>query len=570
MKYLKYLFSCVLVMVAITITSCSKDDDGVAEPDPGPNGSNELIETDGIAEEALGPYAGQVGLVLDARKIARLGYNPTTAKVTAKGNQGDYSKDVTFDPYTFMAQLTVELEDLSDDAIKELEAIKVTTEVLGPDGATIMIDPETTVSFQSNPSPKQIIPIDLENLNSVIELSENTSYYIQVLDDKNMPLSMALRRDKSFDWNNVIVTSSNELNFSGDEPGFIVQFVPIPNEPNTFAIKFQDTGRFMYAKNGSSRTIGTTDYRYRNKYPTISNRPNFAQISNLAPNFYDLFKFRIVEVEEEIYQIENVAMGLVKVAEGVGLTFSDVLDDKKNEKDIVSKNINWRIIPASVDWEVTSIGTSFQTPILPPAETSFSYNSLLSNCGRGELTGKVGVSQTKSTSMTVGWEESLSITTTNSVSLSTTVGVEFEAKFFKTGGKYDASVTLGYEWERGVTSSNSIFEEKSKTIETSSFAERTVVVPPGSGSLVYDVFQIYPNTKVNYAQRFRVKGRDRLTQMAMPGSEIKTNFNFSGFNGVITDIGADFIEITLMGTATFDEVFKTESTVQDQDPNCGG
>lgn len=567
MKQSKIFSKYALILLVVMVASCSKDD-GVDDPNGETPGNSELIKTDGINEEDLDPYAGQVGLILDGKEIAKLGHKPTTAKVTAKGDLGDYSQDITFDPYTFMAQLTIELEGLSDTALKELESIKVTSEILNHEGEIIMIDPETTVSFQSNPSPKKIIPKDVENLNSGIEISENTSYYIQVLDDENKPLSMAFRRDKAFDWNNTIVTSSIDLNFSGDEPGFLVQFVPIPNEPNTFAIKFKDTGRFIYSKNGKASTIGTRDYRYSCKFPTISNRPNFAEINGLAQGFYDLFKFRIVEVENEVYQIENVASGLVKVAKGVGLTFNDVLEDGLSGADLVSDHVNWRIIPANIDWEITSIGTSFQTPILPPAETSFGYNSLLSNCGQGELTGTVGVSQTKSTMMTVGWEESLAITTTNSVNVSTTVGVEFEAKFFKVGATYNASVTLGYEWERSATSSSSKFGETSKTIETSSFAERTVVVPPGNGSLVYDVFQIYPNTKVNYAQRFRVKGRDRITQVVMPGSEIKTNFNFSGFDGVITEIGDDFIEIALRGTATFDQVFKTESKVQNVDPKC--
>ena len=51
------------------------------------------------------------------------------------------------------------------------------------------------------------------------------------------------------------------------------------------------------------------------------------------------------------------------------------------------------------------------------------------------------------------------------------------------------------------------------TAEESLFSERTVTVPSGRASLVYDVFQFYPNTKVNFVQRLRVEGMD--TQMGI-------------------------------------------------------
>ncbi|GAB1856864.1 hypothetical protein MHTCC0001_17000 [Flavobacteriaceae bacterium MHTCC 0001] len=561
-----HVIRCFTLVLFLFIVSCSKDD----ETEPTKSIFDEALRsTTGINEEELNPYSGSVGLVLNAREIAKLGYKPATAFITVATIEGDYSQTINFDPYTFLAKLSIELEGLSDAAKKEFEAIKVTSDIKDADGNTIMVDPETTVSFQSNPSMKTIVPpVELKNLNSEINLSKNSTYYIQALTDTNNPDSSAMKDLGGDHWNKAVFASSNGLTFLGNDPEFAVQFVPIPNEPNTFAIKFKNSGKFIYAKSGTqSKKDAPNKGTYEHKYPTLSTR-GFASILNLPSNLANLFKFRIVKVGNEVYKIENLAYGFIRELKGVGLTFSDHVYNRSTKKDIPSAAKNWRILPANIDWEINSIGTSFETPILPQAKTSFGYNSLLSNCGDGELSGTVGVSETKSTTMTVGWEESMSVTTTNAVNISATIGVEFEAKFFNTGGKYNASITAGYSWERSVTSTSSKWNEEVETVETTGFAERTIIVPPGSASLVYDVFQIYPNTKVDYAQRFRVKARDKLTGLSMPGVEIKTNFLFTGFNGVITEIGEDYIEVSLKGTAIFDQIFKAESTVTKQDPKC--
>jgi hypothetical protein len=167
-------------------------------------------------------------------------------------------------------------------------------------------------------------------------------------------------------------------------------------------------------------------------------------------------------------------------------------------------------------------------------EEFFKFNSTLTNCGQGSLSQTVGSAITESRERVIGWEESLSITTSNTVSVSATIGVAFDAKFFGTGASYNASITAGYQYSRDVTSSSSNFEEYKNTIEETIFAERTVIVPSGSASLVYDAFQFYENTKVNFVQCLRISGIDSQTGMSLSGDEIRSQFHFSGFNGVIS------------------------------------
>ncbi len=240
----------------------------------------------------------------------------------------------------------------------------------------------------------------------------------------------------------------------------------------------------------------------------------------------------------------------------------------RNGNTVYAELRTWRVVSTSVEWNVTNIGTSFLEPILPEAQTGFSFNSTLTNCGSGSLSQTVGVNTSESNSRTVGWEEKLSMSTSNTVDISATVSVGFEAKFFGTGGSYEMSLTAGYSHSWSSTSENSNWQDQSNEEVTTLSSERTVSVPSGKASLVYDVYQFYPNTKVNFAQRLRVEGVDSSTNTPLTGEEIRTLFYFNKFNGVITSIEPNSIVITLKGTVNLDKIIKTESDVQDVPANC--
>ena len=95
-------------------------------------------------------------------------------------------------------------------------------------------------------------------------------------------------------------------------------------------------------------------------------------------------------------------------------------------------------------------------------------------------------------------------------------------------------------------------------------------MPSGSASLVYDAFQFYQNTKVNFVQRLRVSGVDSLTGAVLTGDEIRSQFQFNSFEGLILAVEPNSIVITLRGTTTFDQILEIESRVEDVAANCGG
>ena len=65
-----------------------------------------------------------------------------------------------------------------------------------------------------------------------------------------------------------------------------------------------------------------------------------------------------------------------------------------------------------------------------------------------------------------------------------------------------------------------------------------------------------------------VEGTDRDTNLPLTGQEIKSQFYFNQFNGVITTIEANSIVITLKGTVTLERLIKVEHRADDAPANC--
>ena len=362
------------------------------------------------------------------------------------------------------------------------------------------------------------------------------------------------------------MTSDSGAEFNGNEEVRNFSFIPIPGQVNTFAIRIKSGGRFLYSASIiNTATINLVTEVYSHIGLAASGVTDFNSIQNNL-NFH----FTIEKLDEGIYELQNSNGTTVRMAPNVGLTFDTVLRPIASGSSIASQPITWRLISTTIDWEVENVGTTFLEPILGEAKTDFKFNNTLVNCGQGGLSQEVGVEATEIESGTVGWEESLSINTSNSINVSTTVAVEFDAKFFGKGAKYNASVTAGYDYSRSVEETSTKFEERTEEIQTKFFSKRTVTVLPGSASLVYDAFQFYENTKVNFVQRLRVRGMDSQTGQTLTGEEVRSQFQFSGFDGLISAVEPDAVVITLRGTTNLDRIVEIESKVEDVAPNCGG
>jgi hypothetical protein len=142
-----------------------------------------------------------------------------------------------------------------------------------------------------------------------------------------------------------------------------------------------------------------------------------------------------------------------------------------------------------------------------------------------------------------------------------------EASFFGTGAKVTGSVSQEIELKQEISGSTTDVEGETSSTEKSLTIERTIIVPPGRQVLTYDAIQSYANITVPFVQRIKITGKNSEGRI-LSGDELATQSAFGGFTGTITEIGRTFIEITVRGTATFDQALDARTSVSESDADC--
>ncbi|MCB0851696.1 MAG: hypothetical protein KDD63_05720, partial [Bacteroidetes bacterium] len=485
------------------------------EPEPVPEPVGKLTIGEGVTEDDFEKFPGEVGFILNTREIAKKGYKPTQAVLTIQGNHGDYSQTIDLDEVAFMGQIKIPLEGLSEEAEKELkEGISVSADIKDANGTSILSQNFSAVIFKANPEPKMVDATSLSETAeiSTIALKENSPYYIQQVGSDGKPLKKAVKHYKTIvsvfgaPKPTGLLAVTNYVEFLGveDEPEMIFNFVPIPGEPNTYALKLQTEQKFL----GLAQVYQTGYYTA----PIVSPYTTLAELQNSGS--YDNYKFLIEKESEGIYSIKSHSVSWKDKA-GLGINITS------------GETTYWRIVSNSLEWSVEEVGTTILSPILSEPTTDFGANSTLTNCGSGTLEQTVGIDQSESITNYVGWEENFSLTASSSMSVTATIGVSFTAGFFGAKAKYSGSLSTTIDASVSMTESSSEFGGSEKTLEETIFFERKVSVPPGKASLVYDVAQFYDNTLVQFVQRLRLRANDNGKPLS--GEEIQSQLKFSRF-----------------------------------------
>ncbi len=586
MKTLNRFFRLVvLIVLTLGLTSCSKeeieppiqvidtDKDGIADANDncpsiaGPvsnqgcpantdGGDGQITENEGITEEDLETYKGDIGMVLNTRELAKKGYHPVKAQLEVKGTSADFSQTIDLDPYAFMGQIKLPVEDLSEADLEILkDGVEVIAKLFNAEGAEIFTETFSSILFKPDPVPATCNPNDLPDLNTEVEVVENTPYYIQAVKYENNQVEpenrAAFRRilqenpldQSSYLYNNLLSMTST-IEFTGDEENSSFFFEAIEGKANHFNIKHQASDSYLKSE---LLRYGFLDLGYDGIKVGHEKSDRLNQ------------QFVLHKVANGVYRMTDAYFEPIKVTPGVGLTVGAA----EGEELLV------RLVPMNIDWEVQEIETHYLEPLLPAAQNGFSYNSTLINCGSGSLKQTIGESKSVETKTTVGWEESFSFMSSSTSSYSMTLGLEVEGKFFGNGAKYSAEATGSSEFTTQNSIENSIWNEATDTTTETFFSEREITVPAKSAVQAYDAFQSYDNIKVNVVQRVQVKGRNQNdNNEALSGKQIASQFHFNGFDGVITRIEGDYVEVTIRAVATMDKIFKSKSDVQEVAANC--
>ena len=206
---------------------------------------------------------------------------------------------------------------------------------------------------------------------------------------------------------------------------------------------------------------------------------------------------------------------------------------------------------------------------MPANSTQSAYNSTLKNCSSSSGLAQ-GISEDTriSTTQTLGWEETMSVATTNSGGVSVTISHEAETKFFGVGGKTTGEISGNYQYTKTRTETNTKSGSLTETKTVQVSVKRNVTVPPNTAVSVADLYQQYQNIKVPFIQRFRIYGKYQEDNSDLTGQEILTQFAFNSFSGVVTDVQSSFIDVTVRGTTTIDRVIKTLTETRDIPDAC--
>ncbi|MEM9649583.1 MAG: hypothetical protein AAF969_13985 [Bacteroidota bacterium] len=562
MKTNNKLIGGLLTMVMVLITlACSKDDPNTGNPDGGNDGS---IETrDGVTEDEVETNEGEIGISISARKIAKKGYNPTTAEITIAATSPDIQKDnsVTIDPFTNIAYLSFENETLSEEAKDELKGVDISVVIKDENGDELAAKSISQAIFKSSPDEQEIDNENLEDQFAQIELREDISYYVQIVKDANNDIYGAPTswhyQDNLVDRPMVIYTLS-QLDYSTDPPNgpgaaqyyTTFYFDEVESEPGVYNISVHDGDAIYYWYLNSTNDLRIQSVE--NRRINGGNTPDAASRNN--------YKFRIEKVGLGQYAFVSIKTGNPLAQEEGG-------PPNANANTPDNAPLHFRIMAFDIDWDIQTIDYKHLQPILPPAGTAFAYNSTLVNCSSGELSQEVGVEESRTSTSIFGWEESMSVSASEEYSLNVSMESEISAEFYGVGSSIKSSVSETYtasETKTRTSTTSGAFETSESIILST---KRSVIVPSKKATLVADIYQIYENIKIPFVQQFQIKGNHQDGQ-ALSGEEIITQFVFNQFTGVVTEVGGDFIKVTVRGTNTIDRLIDTKTIADDVPANC--
>ncbi|MEW7292206.1 hypothetical protein [Aquimarina sp. 2304DJ70-9] len=546
-KYFKHMLYIVLASTLV-VTSCSKDDD----PLPIPTEieiNDDLDVADGIGKDDLATNKGEIGIIINARNVAKKGVLPVTAEVKIDATEGDYSRTLDINKFTNMASISFLIDELSDAAIAELkEGISILVDIKDEAGKIILTESFSKVSFKENGTPVNITANALTVEEKPLSFNPEIPYYFQLILDNelsDLTITTAIAPNIS-----LYAPRYRQNSFNSTENIKSQYYLaPVPGKNSTFYIREVGTNFYW-----SAVPLNNLVYFQYEELTDIS-------LANQAHEF-------IIETNASgSVSIKHEGSGHIYRAKDTGAIPNHVaLIGLENEYYDIAE---FRIIPATIQWEVSDFGTTeFMKPILPAAETSFGFNSTLVNCSQGTLEQEVGGEISEETSTTVGWEESIELSSESTYEVSTSVEASVSASYFGFGAEVSASTSSSHSVSRGMTASNAGFGDRSTSKTQTFFSSRTIEVLPKTAVLVYDAYQTYSNVMVSFVKRFRVRGKDIRTNTDLTGNEIESQFSFNNFNGVITEVGSDFVEVTVRGTMKLDNLIETQSQVSEVESTC--
>ncbi len=541
---LSWILIIVIGVLMVTATSCS-DSGGVTGPEDSGD-SGEIEEVNGISADDLEAYEGDLGLIINTRDLVKKGYNPAHVNITTTASEGSYDQELVVDPFTNIAQLKLSVEDLSESAETELRnGVGLEISVIDDADNVITSESYSVISFEENENQVNVDASSLDYQSQDLTFKDNMHHYLQPVDANGNYSNIVVYKPTSALDTGIRLVEKISTFWPGTTTEQFMLY-KYPDEDNVFALYSANTYRYL--------TIGNQTRTFRQSgaysYPDVT-----------PGSLADDYRFKIQKEANGLYTIRGVK------------------DNNPLKRFGNSGDINWhtntsgtlqyfRIVALDIDWQSTELNTEYLQPILPSVETSFGFNSTLRNCGSGSLEQQVGIEREVTTTYTSAFSESIGLSSRVTTSVDVSVSATAEASFFGSGGSVTGEVSAGLEVSVEADKTTTVSNEESVSETNTFFSNRTVTVPTGSASLVYDAYQTYSNVKVPYVKRVRLRGSRSESSDFLTGPEIATQLNIANFSGVVTNIGSDFVEVTIRGNMVLDNIVDTQTEVRDVPANC--
>lgn len=545
LKNFIHISAILSLLFLISLSSCKEE---LISPNPD-NGSIEVDSSGSAIAESFETYAGDIGIELDLRDLARKSYNPTSVFIKTSAKEANHDKEVEIDAFTSLAVLSISVESLSEEAEAELrDGVEITVDIKNANDQIIHSETFGKTSFKTNEN--RLIPatFEMEDLGTEVAFKEGMPYFLQIvftsgnLEGRYKADVAATPRNREDNALYRVFTIPGDPPFDYGKFKTYAQFYfqKIPNETNVYAIYSAHSKRYLYINNGGRRDLRQSG--------SVTYPNDFASLR-------DNFKFRIQK------------------SSGLGYTFQDMqgnfLGRTEQTWKLDAGIAQFRIIALDIDWEVELIETRDLKPILPAAQTSFGFNSTLKNCASGTLEQEVGIEVSETTTFSASYEESIGFASRTTASIGASATATAEASFFGSGGSVSGTVEASLEVSTEASQTSTRGEQYTSSKTQTYFSKRTVSVPSGKASLVYDAYQTYSNVRVPFVQKFRIKGKHDRDNSALTGPEIATQYHFSSGKGLIAEVGSDYIEVYVRGASVLDNILDTKSEVRDVAVDCG-
>ena len=559
-----------LLLYMLIVFACSKDDNPTTEPP----GEGMLVQGAGLSFEDIDTYAGEIGIVISTRSIAKKGYTPSSIELDVDANTGDFDTTLSIDPLTYIIVLKYPIDTLTDAQLNELtDGVDITVRVLDGTGAELANQEISNVSFVSNPNEFEVASPQLADLFTYVDLRPNTRYTVQFVkpgedsvdgapysvqyttglrDAPGSPLF--IRRGLNFDTDDTKRYTTFEFTkVAGQEDVYTIGVRDQDNTSRIYYLYILDDVEGVYIQSrynwningGNTNATALLNYRFRIKKES-NGLYTISPARNNIPLKFVTFSF-----------IRNADGFPPEIRNYEGLNY---------EQNTADDPAYFRILPLDASWEITTIESKFEEPLLPPASTTFGFNSTLTNCSNGLLTTEVGTSQTTESSTATRWAESMGISTRNESTVTMNFSAQLTVPFRGITGMGSFSYTTAHTFSREISSTRSRDSVITETETIELFSKRTQEVPPKSAVLISDNCQSYDDIKVPYIQKLRI--RADLSGAPLTGREIVTQFGFNGFDGVITAVDGNSIDVTLRGNTTIDKLIDTEVFSQNVPDAC--